>query len=400
MSQQLSITLTHDAEALSALRPEWDGLLRFSPTDSIFLTWEWLATWWEVYQPGRQLWLLLARDSGERLVGAAPLMLCQRSAGPLRWRELLFLSAEEGLGDPDHIDFPIASGWAEPAIRGFWHELASKRGQWDVLNLTGLHPDSPLPAYAPELGVEVIQEAGEACPYILLPDCWETYLHETLSQDHRRGIRRYGRRLEQEIGDQSAYHEVTSKAELDRMLDTLITFRRQYARLNHLPDFFGTPEAIAFHKKLAERLFERGWLHAHYLTIKGQMAAWVYDFKYKGVAYGYQTGYDPQWAYYSPGRLIIAYSIRAAIEQGLYKYDMLRGDETYKTGWAKQLQTDINLRVIASPQAQTKMMRLEALRRLWKTIKVAVPAAWRARIRRASTKTQALRTEAPPEQPE
>lgn len=351
MSQSLSVTLTHDADSLNALRPEWEGLLESSPADSIFLTWEWLATWWEVYQPGRQLWLLLARDSEGRLVGAAPLMLCQRSAGPLHWRELLFLSAQEGLGDPDHMDFPIASGWAEPVIRGFWRELASRGGEWDVLNLTSLRSDSPVPAYASELGVEAAQETGEVCPYILLPQSWEAYSKETLSQDHRRGIRRYGRRLEQEIGDQSAYCEVTSEAELDQMLDTLIAFRRQYARLNHLPDFFGTPQAVTFHKKLAKQFFERGWLHAHYLTIGGQMAAWVYDFKYKGVAYGYQTGYDPQWAHYSPGRLIIAYSIRQAIEQGLYKYDMLRGDEAYKTGWAKQLQTDVNLHVIANPQA-------------------------------------------------
>jgi CelD/BcsL family acetyltransferase involved in cellulose biosynthesis len=397
MPQPLSITLTHDANSLNALRPEWDSLLESSPADSVFLTLEWLATWWEVYQPGRQLWLLLARDEAGRLIGAAPLMLCQRSAGPLHWRELLFLSAEEGLGDPDHIDFPIASGWAEPVIRGFWRELASRRDRWDVLNLTGLRDDSAVPAYASELGVEVIRGAGEACPFILLPERWETYMRETLSQDHRKGIGRYGRRLEQELGGQALYHEVTSEAELDRMLDTLIAFRRRYARLNRLPDFFGPPEAVAFHKKLARQFFERGWVHAYYLTIAGEIAAWVYDFKYKGTAYGYQTGYDPRWAYYSPGRLIIAHAIRTAIEQGLRKYDMLRGDEAYKKGWAKELRTDINLRVIASPQAQAKMRRLEALRRLWKAIKVVLPSGWRARIRQASVTTRALHTKPPTE---
>ena len=399
MSQRLSVTLTHNANSLNALHPEWDDLLESSPAASIFLTLEWLATWWEVYQPGRQLWLLLARDNQSRLVGAAPLMLCRRSVGPLQWRELLFLSAEEGLGDPDHVDFLIASGWTEPVIRGFWDELASRHSEWDVLNLTGLRRDSPVLAYAPELGVEAIHEVGEACPYILLPDSWETYAQEALSRDHRKGIGRYGRRLEQEMGARSAYHEVASEIEIDQMVDTLIAFRRQYAYLNHLPDFFGTPQAVMFHKRLAKRLLERGWLHAYYLTIEGRMAAWVYDFKYKGVAYGYQTGYDPQWSHYSPGRLIIAYSIRKAIEQGLHKYDMLRGDEAYKVGWAKQLQTDVNLRVIASLQAQAKMRQLEAIRRLWKAVKVALPAGWRARIRQATAKTGPLRTKPPEEQP-
>jgi len=33
-------------EQLLALRPEWDRLLRTSDADNLFLTWEWMFTWW------------------------------------------------------------------------------------------------------------------------------------------------------------------------------------------------------------------------------------------------------------------------------------------------------------------------------------------------------------------
>src|SRR5207249_3171661 len=54
-----------------ALKDEWNGLLARSTANTIFLTWEWLYSWWEHFQIGRRLAIRLVYDD-DQLVGIAP----------------------------------------------------------------------------------------------------------------------------------------------------------------------------------------------------------------------------------------------------------------------------------------------------------------------------------------
>ena len=62
-------------EGFRALEPEWNALLQRSDADTIYLTWEYLTTWWEVFGKIRELWILTARDEGGKLIGLAPHMV-------------------------------------------------------------------------------------------------------------------------------------------------------------------------------------------------------------------------------------------------------------------------------------------------------------------------------------
>src|SRR5258706_16474546 len=61
-----------DAAGFRALRDEWTRLLERSASDCIFLTWEWLHTWWEHFGTSRGLALIAVRQ-GDDLIGLAPL---------------------------------------------------------------------------------------------------------------------------------------------------------------------------------------------------------------------------------------------------------------------------------------------------------------------------------------
>lgn len=54
------------------LKPEWNRLLEASRSNCIFLTWEWLYTWWKHLSGGRRLFVLTVRDGAE-LVAVVPL---------------------------------------------------------------------------------------------------------------------------------------------------------------------------------------------------------------------------------------------------------------------------------------------------------------------------------------
>src|SRR2546430_12209639 len=77
----VSVERIKDPAAFEALREEWDALLEASPSQCLFLTWEWLYTWWKHLGGDRSLCIITAR-SGDELVAIAPFALRQWRGGP------------------------------------------------------------------------------------------------------------------------------------------------------------------------------------------------------------------------------------------------------------------------------------------------------------------------------
>src|SRR5437899_3532497 len=104
-----------DVEAFRRLRTAWNELLADSDADRLFLTWEWLFTWWRHLAAGRRLYLLLVRHGGE-LIAVAPLASRRRGlSGLLALPMLEFL----GGGDvgSDYLDIIVRRGREETAVR-------------------------------------------------------------------------------------------------------------------------------------------------------------------------------------------------------------------------------------------------------------------------------------------
>ena len=60
----------------------------------------------------------------------------------------------------------------------------------------------------------------------------------------------------------------------------------------------------------------------------------------------YVSGFDPCYAALSPGSVLVAQSLRAAIEGGFRTYDFLRGDEPYKLALGARIRTSDNVAVV------------------------------------------------------
>src|SRR6185503_7976477 len=108
----------------AALEAEWNELLARSASDTVFLTWEWLWSWWEIYGGEVEPCVATVREHG-RLVAAAPCMIEDRRRFGLAFRQLAF----------------IGTGLA-PVLVG---ALATERG-WDKLALAGVPSTSPVRA--------------------------------------------------------------------------------------------------------------------------------------------------------------------------------------------------------------------------------------------------------------
>src|SRR5204863_6928382 len=97
-------------DALDALAPRWNALLERSGSDAIFLTWEWISTWWKVFGRRFALLLLTAEDGNGELIGIAPTMVGpRRSASGLTFRALMLIGQRADTF-AEYLDFIVERG--------------------------------------------------------------------------------------------------------------------------------------------------------------------------------------------------------------------------------------------------------------------------------------------------
>lgn len=95
----------------------------------------------------------------------------------------------------------------------------------------------------------------------------------------------------------------------------------------------GNRAVRALHEAAAPAFWRAGVLRLYTLSISGVPAAVYYGFVHRGRAYGYQAGWNPDFAYQSPGTVVIAHAIEEAVREGAGEFDFLRGGEAYKYAW-------------------------------------------------------------------
>jgi CelD/BcsL family acetyltransferase involved in cellulose biosynthesis len=95
-------------------------------------------------------------------------------------------------------------------------------------------------------------------------------------------------------------------------------------------DEFMTSERERFFHNITQRMAELGQLQLFFLEMDGSTVATCLCFDYGGSRLLYNSGYDPEYGYYSVGLLLNAMSLKDAIDRGLAYFDFLRGPEPYK----------------------------------------------------------------------
>lgn len=330
------IERVRDEKGLRALQEPWTALLAGAGQMPVFLTWEWISTWWRHY--GRQdgLWVLTAHDPDGRLAAIAPWMCARQHLGDLGPRQICFIGS--GLVCPSHLCLIARSGDQEPACAAFLAYLDQHRREWDVLNLEAVAPHWAVVAHLAEQPGHVLKRPDLTCPYVALPGAWETY-QSKLKKKLRRNLKYFHSLLEREHPGQAVFGQVTGAAELAAAMDAMIAMLQK----RRDDSSFNDPRLAAFHREIASLGLAKGWLRFYQLQVGGQPIAALYCFRYGEVVYAYQIGFDLAWARYSPGRLLIGYALEQSIREGAREFDWLRGEHDYKFEWTDQCRVDLNL---------------------------------------------------------
>ncbi|MEX0900018.1 MAG: GNAT family N-acetyltransferase [Gammaproteobacteria bacterium] len=356
---------THEFEALA---DEWRELLADSGADPLFLSWEWLFTWWRMLGGRRALRLLTVRDGG-RLVAVVPLVLRGRAMRRLQPFEVLeFLGT--GAAGSDYLDFIVRTGHEGDVLRALHKHLVDSRYSLELSHTTGdASSSSRLAQRLAGAGWARVDEAVEVCPYIpFTGHDWDRYL-ETLGSSHRYNVRRRFRKLDKafEVHFERAVDESTCR----RFLEDLVRLHRMRRDTLGGSDGLDDERMVAFHAAFTELALARGWLRLHRLTLDGVAVAAVYGFRVGPKFYFYQSGFDPAYGKHSVGLLVLAHSIKAALEEGAAEYDLLHGNERYKYHWTSS-ERALTRHHLYPPHARGVVAhRLFGLKRQLKTCRVA-----------------------------
>ena len=314
------------------LRNEWSELLEASDSNCLFLTWEWLHTWWQHLSEGRRLFILTVRDGGQ-LVGIAPLALRAR-----RLIRFLPFSALELLGTgsvgSDYLDVIVRRGVEERTVRTLAEYLAARKRMLDLsqFNKGSVAIAPALARRLRERGWKSREALFQICPFIDLSEhSWASYL-ATLDWEHRHNFKRRLRQITKQFA--VGFDSVVSEAQRREALDALLNLHDMRWRERGGSNAFHTPGLRAFHEEMSRLALQRGWLRLFLLRLDGQPTGSLYGFLYDRRFYFYQQGFDPRYEKYSIGLLMTGLTIQRAIEERAKEYDFLRGDERFKFHWA------------------------------------------------------------------
>ena len=328
----LHVEVIGDDARFAALREEWNELLALTGTASVFLTWEWLSTWWRHLRGSRRLHLVAVRRDGE-LVALAPLAVRTALCGLVRRLEIL----GTGVVGSDYLDVVVRPDAAEVVRPVLADHLAGLGMTLDLrqLGAQGSRADEVAQSLAAR-GWRLTRRDTDVCPFLRLDGhTWDTFL-ATLGPEHRQNVRRRLRKIEQRG---ALLEQVRSEDQRRAALSALF-------RLHHLrwgarggSQAFDAPAVLAFHDEATRLFLERGWLRLYVLWLEGQPAAALYGVLHRGVFSFYQSGFDPRHAQASVGLVTLALAVQRAIEEGAREFDLLHGNEAYKFLWTREVRS-------------------------------------------------------------
>ncbi len=303
----------------------WTELVEADPDASLFMTPEWVMTWWRHLGRGR-LVIATARESGT-LVGLAPMCETDATVVGLPARALRFAGEPEA----DRLGLLAAGGDAK-TLDALVAAVLDRAGGVDFARLDEIVADSPtdkaLDRGLQRRGVRGLRRTCGRAPVLTLqpslPDQEAAY-----PKSLRTRLRRARKRVEAAGGLEFRRwrpqpEEVPDLLVRLRAVETLKIAARHAS--GQRGDGVLTPtDRWAFFQESCALFAAKGWLDVATLSSGARLAAYRLGFRFHGAFLDYNLAQDPEFQRLSPGRLLLDEIIRDAQREGLAAVDASRG---------------------------------------------------------------------------
>lgn len=303
---------------------------------TVFQTYDWLAAWRETCPAPRTSDAIVhvaGRDGATLML--LPLGVSRRYGG----RCLEFLGADLCDYNAPVIDRALAETMSRRDVERLRDHLLARLPRVDWLHLRRMPPRvdgvrNPL--------AELDCRPGELAFAATLPGSFEAFVARR-SRGFFAQNRRHRRRLE---GEGAVAFALPEDPE-ERLALLRFTVERKAAWQRSLglpPTFGGRGGRAAFYERLTRTLPPDAEPETEPdaeldvvvtgLLVDGRTVAGLWGVVFRNRFLFLVTSYDPGWAAFRVGRLLMEDVVRACIGRGLAVFDLTTGDEAYKTSWA------------------------------------------------------------------
>lgn len=311
----MHVRLLTDIPSIANVSEEWMALYRTSGR-SPFQNPELLRVWLEQMAPREGCSPLIAAGWSEgRLVAVAPFAV--RMQGMIR--------TLEWAGDAafDYPDMLLAES-VDP--RPLW-QAVRRSAAYDVARLRHVRTDGvsrpPLAGFATKLGrsepvfaIEFAHETGAA---------WLASIQRSMRAEYRDKFRQLTK-----LGP-VCMRPATSPEEIAAAVETLVRFKAAWSRMRGTETVYLSNGMSTYFTELALAAWRERMLHLTTLECAGKPLAAHLGFASHDGFYYYVSSYDVSYAKLSPGRIHMIMLIMWGIDNGMRRFDFLRGEGDYKS---------------------------------------------------------------------
>lgn len=349
----MKITVIDNVELFKKIKAEWEVVYSSDPNATVFSSWGWMHGWIEstIYN-----WSIIAIKPNDTSPYVAFMPVCINSIRKNRFNltHNLFMAGYPSSDQTGFLCLPEFSDEAIPAFARFIQKQL-KFDTFYMRNVFDPRVDLFLKCFSSKR-YNVQEMNTTSCPYIMLPDNWDKYLKGFISSNTRANLKYYTKKIETLI----KFHVTYVRAEnLEAQIATLLMLWQSRWGLNTEGVFMGfkTKDILDSKRSIFRRCFQNNslWLTILWdgnMPVAG-MAAFL-DYKNKTFI-NYNPAFDKRFEKLSPGKVMVGYSIRYAIENGFQIYDFGAGDEEYKFSFGVKERFNKNIII----RNKTFLMRLK-----------------------------------------
>ena len=340
------VRVVTESQELDSLIGVWEYLLQKSGDDnSIFLTFEWILSWWHHLGGGNRLNILVFEKAGEP-VGIIPLMKSRYSIGPFGVSVLETIGATN-----DNRVGLISAGSGEEVMVAFLTYLKDRLAEQSFVVRLELVPDDSQFLRALRDRCTLFsnhlfsnERTISLAPYLLLPQTWEEYF-SSRSLNMRKMLRRMMRRLKK---THSVEYKQFAPDSIQTGLNILFELHEKRWKSVNIRSPFFDPKMKEFYNELTLRLLAKDWLHFSHLSVDGKVVSVIYAFVFNRRFLAATGARDLGYSKYRVGHIHHMYAIRDAITKQLREFDLLRGDEPYKFHWTDKFRRYLRVTIISN----------------------------------------------------
>lgn len=370
-ADNFKVEIIADDYAFQNLRDDWNNLLRNSNSNNIFLTHEWLYTWWKYFKKDGKPSIILVKE-GCKILGIAPLYSIRlRHLGLTPCASLAFLGSHNACAG--NLDFIILKGREPETIDIMLDTIfeSSLGVKWELLSLFSVSENSGnlelIRLYCENRKIKFETYNTNQNLYINLSRTFEEYF-KTLSRDKRNKFRRYKKHLSGQF--EVALVDSIDKNNLDKNFDCFINLHQKRWNKKGEDGSFSLKRTNFndFHREIVHQFFEKKWLQLSFLEVKDEIVSGQYNYIYNNVLYNYSIGFNPDWYEQRVGTILQLLVIEKCFAMGFTEFDFLRGEEAYKFSWTKTVRKNFDIVIYKDKVTYSKIRFEKFIRKIGKSI--------------------------------